>query len=173
MQGGPHVCVRVCGRVYPKLWDCSALKWHNKVNAYNYSVPAVFSPPCSDPLQDKGALIKQRACEQNMCGWDCGDSEEPRTAKLSPTAQNTGPAVGRRNDFQTEQKPTSWKWELSNRMRRDTVVLRAQRQGEMQLLVVVHCAFRREMGRGPDGTMQSPIRVFLRSQREDLKWCLI
>lgn len=45
-------------RVY-LLWDCSALKWHNEVNAYDSSVPGPASLLLSSELlQDKEALIK-------------------------------------------------------------------------------------------------------------------
>lgn len=153
-------------RVYPKLWDCSALKWHNEVNAYDSSLPA-------DLLQDKEALIKRSARGQNV--RKTGTAAPSRNQELRnsvPARKTRGRQLGAEM-LSDGAEARGLKVRAKQQDEETRCCPAAQRRGEMQPCAVVHCPFRREMGRGPDGTMQSLIRVFLRAQKKDLKWCLI
>lgn len=125
-KAGQWECVCVC---LPETLRLQCPQMAQRGQCIRLLGPSSLFSPSSHLLQDKEALIKQCAREQNVRRRDCGDSDphylsggEPRTAKLSPTAQNTRPVVGGGNDFR-RQKLTGWKWEPSNRMRRRAVVL--------------------------------------------------
>lgn len=120
LLGGP-VCVLVCVCVCVFTRNSETAVPSNGTTRSMHTTPRSQQSslsPSSELLQDKEALIKQRAREQNVHRRDCGDSDphylsgaEPRTAKLSPTAQNTRPKMiseTRSWRVESESRATGW-----------------------------------------------------------------